>query len=64
MPTGSGLPRVGTGRTGQTGLTGQNRNSSVALERRHLTLEMTMLNDPAVDSQMNLRSSATELFRF
>lgn len=34
------------------------------LERRHLTLEMTMLNDPAVDSQMNLRSSATELFRF
>ena len=22
-----------------------------------------MLNDPAVDSQMNLRSSATELFR-
>ena len=34
------------------------------LERRHLTLEMTMLNDPAVDSQMNLRSSAAELFRF
>ncbi len=24
---------------------------------RHLTLEMTMLNDPAVDSQMNLRSA-------
>ena len=34
------------------------------LERRHLTLEMTMLDDPAVDSQMNLRSSAAELFRF
>lgn len=34
------------------------------LECRHLTLAMTTLNDPAVDAQMSLRSSATELFRF
>ncbi len=41
-------------------MTGQ----GLGLECRHLTLAMTTLSDPAVDAQMSLRSSATELFRF
>lgn len=60
MPTGSGLPRVGTGRTGQTGLTGQNRNSSVALERRFIC-ESTAGSFSMVISSVRCRRSSRRL---